>query len=124
VLCRAAFDERYFLVIGAFCLGLISKPTIVTLPFVLLLLDRWPLQRRAWLIREKIPLSVLSVAAAVATFVIQRTSGAVRKAATFPIALRIENALVSYAIYIEQTFWPVRLAVFYPFPDRVHVCQG
>jgi tetratricopeptide (TPR) repeat protein len=96
-----------------------TKPMIVTLPFVLLLIDYWPLRRNALLLREKVPLFALSAAAAVTTFYIQRASGAVRHAASFPLELRIENALLSYAMYIATTFWPARLTVFYPFPAEV-----
>ena len=105
----------------AFALGLMSKPMIVTLPFVLLLLDVWPLRRPLTqaVLLEKIPFFALAAAAAVFTYAIQQRSGAVRTAETFPVALRIENGLVSYATYIAKTFWPSRLAVFYPYPSQV-----
>jgi protein O-mannosyl-transferase len=116
---------RYVLVLLAFCLGLMSKPMGVTLPFVLLLLDFWPLRRltrqAVW---EKIPFFALSLAAAVITYAVQGRAGAVQTVSAFPLALRVENALVTYAVYIVKMFWPVRLAVFYPYPASVPVWQA
>ena len=109
---------RYLLVLLPFCLGLMSKPMIVTLPLVLLLLDVWPLGRRPAL-REKVPFFALAVAGAIATYLVQRGSGAVEALAAFPFGLRVENALVSYVVYIAKMFWPTRLAVFYPYPIRI-----
>ncbi len=111
---------RYLLVLLTFCLGLLAKPMIVTLPFALLLLDFWPLQRsEPWgkLIREKIPLFALSVCASVVTFVVQRQGGAVITLQRVPISLRIENAFLSYVTWLGQFLWPARLAAFYPYPD-------
>jgi tetratricopeptide (TPR) repeat protein len=105
---------RYLLVVVTFCFGLMSKPMIVTLPFVLLLVDFWPL-RRGMLLREKIPFFALSAASAVITYFAQAGSGAV-DALSIPLAMRIENALLSYVVYIAKMFWPVGLAVFYPYP--------
>jgi tetratricopeptide (TPR) repeat protein len=109
--------RRHWLTFLAFCMGLMSKPMVVTLPFVLLLLDWWPLRRplRSAL-RLKISLLALSVAGGIATYLVQRTSGAVREVGQFPFGLRVENAVVSYATYIVKMFWPARLAVFYPYP--------
>ena len=107
--------RRYALALGAFALGLMSKPMIVTLPFVLVLLDLWPLGR-GWRLREKIPFFALSAAGAIATFAVQRASGAVQELAAIPIGLRVENAIVTCAIYIAKTIWPSGLAVFYPYP--------
>ena len=106
---------RYALVLVAFACGLMSKPMVVTLPFVLILLDFWPL-RRGWRIREKLPFFALALAASADTFAVQQTSGAVRTLATFPLASRLANAIVSYAVYLEKTVWPSGLAVFYPYP--------
>jgi len=116
---------RKWLVLAAFCLGLMSKPMIVTLPFVLLLVDVWPLgrPRTAARVREKIPLFALSAAAAVTTYLVQRGSGAVRALDQFPLGLRIENALITYVVYIARTIWPARLAVFYPYPADVPLWQ-
>jgi tetratricopeptide (TPR) repeat protein len=107
---------RFLAVIGAFVLGLMSKPMLVTFPFVLLLVDQWPL-RRGWRIQEKLPLFVLSFAAALSTFLVQRGSGAVQAIVELPLATRVENAIVSYVIYLANTVWPSNLAVFYPYFD-------
>ena len=116
--------RRYWLTLLAFCLGLVSKPMVVTLPLVLFLLDMWPLrQSLRTALRWKVPLLALSAASAVATFLIQRSSGAVREVGQFPLALRVENAVVSYAIYIVKMFWPVKLAVFYPYPHDLPVWE-
>ena len=106
-----------------FCLalGLMSKPMLVTWPFVMLLLDYWPLERfktgRVWpLVREKIPFLALVLAASVVTFIVQRQGGAVMAVGTLPWDARVANAPVSYCRYLGKTFWPVDLAVFYPHP--------
>jgi protein O-mannosyl-transferase len=121
---------RYLAVTAWFVLGLMAKPMIVTLPLVLLLLDFWPLRRaipgklNTALLREKIPLFVLSAVASVATYLVQRHSGAVETLAAFPLGLRIENALVSCCTYIAKMFWPSGLAVFYPYPAAVPLWQA
>ena len=127
-------------------LGLLAKPMLVTWPFVMLLLDYWPLRSLAnvkskeyrrgashppslrsgaasrkaataiWpLLREKLPLFALAAASAIMTLIAQSREGAVRTLAHEPIALRLSNALVSYAKYLLLTFWPNDLAVYYPF---------
>ena len=116
----------YCLVLLFFALGLMSKPMLVTLPFVLLLLDYWPLNRFAsptqagslkshsiyWrLIFEKIPLLVLSGATCVVTMVTQKEI-----IEPVPVALRMGNAVVSYVIYLRQMVWPAGLAILYPYP--------
>jgi tetratricopeptide (TPR) repeat protein len=109
---------RYLLVLTCFGFGLMSKPMVVTLPFVLLLLDVWPLGRWSWKtprLEEKIPFFVLAAAAAIVTYLAQRSVGAMVTVSAAPLGLRMENALVSYAVYIGQTFWPAHLAVFYPY---------
>ena len=115
----------YFVALGAFCLGLMSKPMLVTLPFVLLLIDVWPLRRpRTWgLLWEKVPFFALSVASAAITYIVQRASGAV-DSLDIGIGLRLENALVSYVVYIAKMLWPSRLAVFYPYPVEIPVWQA
>jgi protein O-mannosyl-transferase len=112
----------YMLALFFFALGLMSKPMLVTWPFVMLLLDFWPLKRsttalRSWvpLILEKIPFFGLSAASCVITFLVQRASGAVVALNDAPIALRIANAVVSYGQYLAKTFWPSKLAIFYPY---------
>ncbi len=118
----------YLLAAFFFACGLMSKPMLVTLPFVLLLLDFWPLQRlqhttlgpqRSTLSRmvwEKIPLFALSAASCVVTFIVQRGAGAVNSLETVPLELRLSNALISYVRYLGKTLWPENLAVFYPLP--------
>lgn len=115
---------RYLLAVAAFFLGLMAKPMIVTLPLVLVLLDVWPLRRwpsARWstLLRDKVPFFVLAAAAAIATYLVQRSSGAVRTLTAFPLGLRVENAVVSAAVYILKMFWPSELAVFYPYPTSI-----
>ncbi|MGA8893288.1 MAG: tetratricopeptide repeat protein [Anaeromyxobacteraceae bacterium] len=121
---------RYGIVVVAFALGLLAKPMVVTLPFVLLLVDAWPLGRlgglqpdapfdlrRAWpLLREKLPLLALSVASSVVTVVAQREV-AMSSLEGIPIGDRLANAVVSVAAYLGQTFWPSGLAAFYPHPS-------
>jgi hypothetical protein len=108
---------RYALVLVAFALGLMAKPMLVTLPFVLLLLDVWPLRRAgAPLVREKIPLFLLAAGSSVVTFLVQRDQGAMALGARLSAGLRIENAVVSYVAYIVQTIWPAGLGSFYPHP--------
>ena len=116
--------RHYWLTLLAFCMGLMSKPMVVTLPFVLFLLDKWPLRQSLRSpLRLKIPLLGLSAAGATAAYLIQRSSGAVGEVQHFPLGLRVENAVVSYAAYIVKMFWPARLAVFYPYPHHLPVWQ-
>lgn len=115
---------RYAILVLAFCCGLMSKPMIVTLPFVLLLLDFWPLQREKAiafrrLLLEKAPLLAIAAAASAVTLVVQKSAGAVSSAAELPFPFRIENALVSYLAYVVQFVWPARLAVLYPYASDV-----
>ena len=150
---------KYLAVILFFMLGLMTKPMLVTLPFVLLLLDYWPLKRFRFaaaltsphlffngssksddksyshqsdipsglssafqnrsflsLIREKIPLFVLSAFSCGVTYLSQDASGAVRSLEVIPLTSRIANALVSYVGYIGKMIYPLKLAVFYPYP--------
>jgi tetratricopeptide (TPR) repeat protein len=112
--------RRYLVVVFVLVCGLMSKPMLVTLPFVLLLLDYWPLDRirgQLWRrVLEKVPLIILSAVSSIATLVAQK--GAVGYTEELPILERINNAVVSYVLYISQMFWPVRLAVFYPHPEN------
>jgi protein O-mannosyl-transferase len=113
----------YLISLVLFALGLMSKPMLVTLPFVLLLLDYWPLERFGQqsfyrLIVEKIPFFVLAASSGVVTFFVQQGSQAVISLTKFPVEYRILNAVISYVKYIEKTCWPVRLAFFYPNPGR------
>ena len=119
--------RRYAWVAITLVLGLLAKPMLVTWPFVMLLLDYWPLRRfdltprkemgtKLWpLLREKFPLFALVAASAVITTIAQSHGGAVRTFQDFPIALRLTNALVSYVKYLLLTFWPNDLGVYYPY---------
>lgn len=115
----------YVLSLFLFTLGLMSKPMVVTLPFVLLLLDYWPLGRlnppekspkRAAVILEKIPFFALTLAGCIMTWLIQKQAGAMVLMKSVPLSVRLENVAVSYLRYITKTFWPTGLAAFYPFP--------
>jgi len=112
--------RAYLVVVFLFACGLMSKPMLVTLPFVLLLLDYWPLDRikgQLWKrVAEKIPLIALSAVSSVITFLVQK--GAVGQTEELPILERINNAVVSYVLYIWQMLWPVNLSVFYPHPEN------
>jgi tetratricopeptide (TPR) repeat protein len=109
-------------VLVLFALGLMAKQTLVTVPFLLLLLDYWPLGR--WqknsarrLILEKLLLLALSGAVSFVTFQVQKHGGAVAKlGSTYSLPNRLGNAVVSYPRYLGKTFWPTDLSVFYPHP--------
>ena len=111
--------SRYLTMSMLFVLGLMSKPMLVTVPFILLLLDYWPLKRFAGrlsakrLILEKIPLFALSAAAGVATLWAQEPV----RTEQLPLISRLGNGVLSYMIYVKQLIWPVPLAVFYPHPQ-------
>lgn len=128
---RQPTGGRYLAVTALFALGLLAKPMVVTLPFVLLLLDGWPLERLgsnagragqpptgglAARVREKLPLVALSAAASAVTWFVQWRSGAVRSFERVPLVERITNAAVSYVRYPLQAIWPERLAAHYPLP--------
>ena len=114
--------SRYLLASFLFALALMAKPMVITLPFALLLLDFWPLQRfpetaLSKLVVEKTPLLALSAASAAITLYAQRIGGAIGSTALLPPAIRLKNAIYSYLIYIEKAVLPSRLAVFYPHPE-------
>jgi tetratricopeptide (TPR) repeat protein len=111
---------NYLLALFLFACGLMSKPMVVTLPCVLLLLDFWPLQRltvstSSRLLLEKIPFFILSFTASVVTYLVQKTGGAV---SGDPLSFRVLNALWAYERYIAKIFWPAGLAIVYPFPTH------
>lgn len=123
---------RYLLILFFYILGLMSKPMVVTLPFVLLLLDYWPLNRFRLdesqknlpakiigLLREKIPLFILTAASAGITFLVQRQSGAMRSFEIIPFSDRLSNMMISYVQYITKFFYPIKLSIFYPYPDTI-----
>ncbi len=136
---RAPKGGRYLLVAALFALGLMSKPQVITLPFVLLLWDYWPLQRLCFgaltqagepaapddmprlslsnLIWEKLPLLALCGVSAMLTLNAQSLGGAT---SGYSHNLRVENAVISYVRYIGKAFWPSRLALFYPYPEDLY----
>lgn len=123
---------RYAGVAAAFACGLMAKPMVITLPFVLLLWDYWPLGRIAgsslgatennskaslsWLALEKVPLLLLSAASAVVTVKAQKAGDAIGSMVQYPLAARLENAIVAYVRYIGKAVWPTRLTPIYPHP--------
>ncbi|MHC4423676.1 MAG: tetratricopeptide repeat protein [Planctomycetota bacterium] len=132
--------SRYCLVVASLVLGLMAKPMLVTLPFVLLLIDYWPLDRiqlgvqnprkarpstrlpAARLIAEKVPLFVLILASSIVTFIVQQKAGAMHQGENFSFTVRAANASISYLTYITKMIWPARLAMFYPHPgDSVSI---
>jgi Tfp pilus assembly protein PilF len=117
---------RYLLVLLGFCGGLMAKPMIVTLPFVLLLLDLWPLRRanRLSILWEKVPLFALAAGVSLATYVAQQQGHAVRLLSALHAGLRIANALVTYMVYIARMFWPAKLAVYYPYSHELPVWRA
>ena len=138
--CYAAYVARpsvlkYLGVIVFLALGLMSKPMLVTLPCVLLLIDYWPLKRFSFqgasgnefpvarstfkLLWEKIPLFVLAAISSIITYFAQQQGGAVKSLEFIPFADRVANALVSYILYIDKMIYPGRLAILYPHPETL-----
>ncbi|MCG6895267.1 MAG: tetratricopeptide repeat protein [Desulfobacteraceae bacterium] len=132
---------RYAAALTAFALSLTAKPMLVTLPFVLLLLDWWPLGRvaggavpadtgrsvdgRSWgfLLVEKAPWLTLSAASSFMTLWAQHSGGAIAPTNLFPPLTRLANAVYSYGLYMIKTIWPSPLAFFYPHPGRPPLVQ-
>lgn len=137
---------RYLAVALLFAMGLMSKPMVITLPIVLLLLDYWPLGRThfsanvesrdeasprfaastqpVWrLCLEKVPLLLLSAGSAIVTMLAQRAGGAVLTSAEHSPLLRLENVIVCYVLYIKKAFWPSHLAALYPYPHTLPAWQ-
>jgi len=126
----------YIGALGSFVFALMSKPMVVTLPLVLLLLDFWPLCRlestgkwsAAWrriVFLEKLPFLAAAVAISIVTLTIQLQVGAVAPLAALPIHLRVSNALVSYVAYLRMSVWPMNLAAFYPLhPPSLWIVVG
>jgi tetratricopeptide (TPR) repeat protein len=116
---RRPSTSRYWTLALVYALGLMSKNMLVTFPCVMLLLDYWPLRRLAErsafpsLVKEKVPLFILSALSIGSTFLYSQISGAVQG---IPLGERIENAFVSYSIYLRQSLWPARLSANYPLP--------
>ncbi len=125
----------YLLVALFLALGLMAKPMLVTLPFVLLLLDYWPLDRfsltvgpkcrnahtkysLSYLLIEKCPLFAMALISCIVTFIAQKKGGAVVTTEYYNFSVRLANAFISYLQYINKMIWPARLAIFYPHPGR------
>jgi protein O-mannosyl-transferase len=136
---------RYLAVVLFFVLGLLAKPMVVTLPFVLLLLDFWPLNRLAlpipgqdrgenlehsgkrglaFLTIEKLPLFALSFLSCFLTYWAQKSSGAVSSLEAASLGKRLANAAISSVTYIVKTFWPLDLGVFYPYPETINAVHA
>jgi tetratricopeptide (TPR) repeat protein len=122
---RRGGATRFLSSLVLFALGLMAKPMLVTLPFLMVLLDWWPLRRfnaktmPRKLVQEKIPFFVLAAISSGITIMVQHTGGAVRTLEAVPLQARLSNALVSYIAYITKLIWPVRLAIFYPLPKSI-----
>jgi tetratricopeptide (TPR) repeat protein len=118
-------SSNYWLALVFFALGLMSKAMLVTWPFVMLLLDYWPLQRFKVqgsgfrvqrLVMEKIPFFALAATVSLVTYAVQNQQGAVVPIEILPPGARVGNALVSYCRYLGKLFWPTDLAAYYPYP--------
>jgi protein O-mannosyl-transferase len=126
---KSNFDFRspspaYSCALFFFALGLMSKPMVVTLPFVLLLLDYWPLNRTRnfkLLLVEKLPFFALSAASCVVTFFAQQGGNSVVAITVLPVAGRVENAVISYGLYLWKTAWPDNLIACYPMFYPIHM---
>ena len=139
--------KRYGIVFLFFTLGLMSKPMLVTLPFVLFLLDYWPLRRLKFLqergidkvldkntanqselthlLLEKIPLLLLAIGLSITTVHFQKLAGAVKSFDVFPLQTRLANAMVSYLDYLGKMVWPSELSILYPHPgNTLPIWQG
>jgi len=128
---------RYLGMIAIYICGLMSKPTLITLPIVLLLLDVWPLGRIQWAagspappvsdfvtvvmrrVREKLPLIVLALAGALGTLIYETRHGSVTGLELLPISERVANAFIWYVTYLARMFWPAHLSAFYPYPAHL-----
>lgn len=128
--CQTPMLSKYLLCLTMFALSLMSKPIMITLPFVMMLLDYWPLQRwhkalddppkktfrsSAKIIGEKIPFLCLTIAICIMTFWAQNRDGQIASLEILPLVNRLSNALVSYTFYLKNTLWPYNLSVFYPY---------
>lgn len=111
------FKVFYALALLFFVLGLLSKPMIVTLPFVFLLVDYWPLQRR-WSLTDKWPFFLVAGASCAVTFVAQHSWGAIKSFEQAPFLLRASNIPLAYVTYMGKTLWPTHLCALYPLPDK------
>ncbi|MFZ1919847.1 MAG: tetratricopeptide repeat protein [Terriglobales bacterium] len=128
---------RYMAVAGLYAMALMSKPQVITFPFLLLLWDYWPLGRIgtgagtmqgrarpessiARLVLEKVPLLLLSAASAAVTIEAQKAGGAVRTLTRYTVPVRLETVVISYVDYVGKLFWPSRLVALYPHPTHLY----
>jgi len=131
---------RYGVMVLLLALGFMSKSQVISFPFLLLLLDYWPLRRigaagaagpalqgegvprqsSAWLMLEKVPLLLLSAASAVVTMKAQKAGGAVQSFSQYSLPLRLETAVISYVRYLGKAFWPSNLVALYPHPTQLY----
>jgi protein O-mannosyl-transferase len=123
---KSSQRKRYVLAVLMFLLAIMSKPTVVTLPFALLLLDYWPLERLTLasavkLVREKIPFFALSFVSSVITYLGQKQGGAVQDLNKLAPGVHIRNVFVSYVLYLRDLIWPRSLGVLYPLPHSIPV---
>jgi len=128
ILCYLKYLEKpglkaYLAIAAVFVLGLMSKPMLVTLPITLLLIDFWPLGRlkdcSVWkLVREKVPLFAITAVGCIVAYLSQAKGGAVGSLSRYPLDVRIENAIISYVVYIRKAIWPDDLGIFYPHPGK------
>lgn len=128
---KSGFVRLYLLTLLLYILGLMSKPMLVIFPFVLLLLDYWPLNRLSSLslpterkffyklVLEKIPFMLLAAGSCVITYFVQKNAGAVSNIKQLPLDMRIINAVLSYLRYIQKMFVPTQLAILYPYKDNL-----
>jgi tetratricopeptide (TPR) repeat protein len=131
-------NKQYWLSLVAYALAVMSKPMVVTLPFVMLLLDYWPLQRlfvhganhprrfaqsiRITVLVEKMPFVLLSAGCCVLTLLAQRQ--AMLASGAIPLGIRLSNVALSYLVYVRKIFWPVDLAAYYPYDTASTAAQG
>lgn len=114
---RRPSRANYYVVVLLFVLGLMAKPMVMTLPFLLLVLDWWPLQRRAF--TEKLPMICLSVVSLLVTSIATTRLGGINWGASLSLQQRVANTLISYVRYLELSFWPHDLAILYPYRTAV-----
>jgi Flp pilus assembly protein TadD len=123
---KAPSPRRYLLVLIPFALGVLAKPMIVTLPFLLLLLDYWPLARSGIkrLLLEKLPLAAVALAAGAAAVVSQHRAAAMISVDKCPLAERLGNAAIGYVLYLRNTVWFANLSAIYPLPMQWTVLRA
>ena len=123
--------RRYLLVLFSFALALMSKPIVVTLPVIMILLDYWPLKRFEskkgnlflWQLKEKMPFFVMSAVLVIITLYTTLYTKSNPSLRNLPIGFRISNVSVSFVTYLEKTFWPHDMAIFYPFSMQIPIWQ-